>query len=393
MPNINFEIGSVTPSALIELFELDLTPFGADILRFHCGTNEYNGSIVWDGEEYLPYPVQASGFEISGSGQIPRPTLAVANIAGAISAVILSYDDLLGAKVTRKRTLARYLDAVNFNGHYNPDADPDQSLPDDVYFIDRKSSENKVAVTFELSAAFDVIGVQLPRRQIVANSCGFAYRGTECGYIGAPKFDINDNPITSASSAEGQAVIDAGVIFTAANDALIAANAALALASNEKATQCGYLFVAEHYSTTIGHEYYVRIPSGVNTIGFNDDPIYLFDGAPVTLGDTYRQGRLQVAGGVFLDSFYYIEEWALDAGACSTASSAYTAALAVRDAAQTDYDDALSDYNAAYAALPSDDPLRTIDRCPKRLNSCKLRFGAGNPLSLGAFPAASILRG
>jgi lambda family phage minor tail protein L len=38
----------------------------------------------------------------------------VANVTGSIAALILSYQDLVGAKITRKRTLVKYLDGVNF---------------------------------------------------------------------------------------------------------------------------------------------------------------------------------------------------------------------------------------------------------------------------------------
>ena len=60
--------------------------------------------------------------------------------------------------------------------------------------------ESNDAVQFELSSALDFNGVQLPRRQIVANvcwwlSCG-GYRGPYCGYTGEACFDRNDNPVT-----------------------------------------------------------------------------------------------------------------------------------------------------------------------------------------------------
>ena len=123
-----------------------------------------------------------------------------ANVTGSITALILAYADILGAKITRKRTLAKYLDAVNFVCGVNDDADPSAELSDDVYFIDRKVSEDKEKVEFELVAAFDVTGVKLPRRQIVQNLCPWRYRGGECGYTGTDYFDAQDNPVGS----EGQ---------------------------------------------------------------------------------------------------------------------------------------------------------------------------------------------
>ena len=181
--------------AVIELFELDLTTFGDQVYRFHAGTNELSQPIVWQGNTYTPFPVKAEGFDLNGRGQLPRPKLAAANVSGAITALALLFQDMVGAKVTRKRTLQKYLDAVNFSSGVNPDADPTAEFPEDVYFIDRKSGESKDAVEFELTASFDLYGVQLPRRQIIQNICVWEYRSSECGYTGTNYFDKNDDSV------------------------------------------------------------------------------------------------------------------------------------------------------------------------------------------------------
>lgn len=182
---------------LVELFEVDATSIGGTVTRFHNGASELQADVVWQGASYLRYPVEANGFEFTGRGQIPRPTLRVANIGGLLGAVVRDLDDLIGAKVTRRRTLVKYLDAVNFVGGVNPTADPTAALPDDIWFIDRKSNENKYVIEFELSASFDVAGIQLPRRFIVQNVCTWRYRSSECGYAGGPVADINDNPTSN----------------------------------------------------------------------------------------------------------------------------------------------------------------------------------------------------
>lgn len=195
---ITSEIQKLEPSAIIELFELDATAFGGDLLRFHAGTNGLVQNLVWQGNTYTAFPVQATGFDYSGNGQLPRPKLQVANITGAISMLVLQYDDMLGAKITRKRTLAKYLDAVNFPGGSNPSADPMAEFADDIFQIDRKVTENRDIVEFELAAAFDVAGVQLPRRQIIQNVCVWKYRGDECGYTGTNYFNANDVSVATA---------------------------------------------------------------------------------------------------------------------------------------------------------------------------------------------------
>ena len=67
--------------------------------------------------------------------------------------------------MTRIRTLARYLDAVNFPGSTNPlgTPDPTAEFPQEIYKIDRKSAENREVVTFELAAVFDLAGIQSSR--------------------------------------------------------------------------------------------------------------------------------------------------------------------------------------------------------------------------------------
>lgn len=194
---ITSEIQKLAPSAIIELFVLDATGFGGDVYRFHAGTNGLAQRVVWQGNTYEPFPVQVTGFEFNGSGQLPRPKLVVANVTGLITAMVLLYQDMLGAKLTRKRTMAKYLDAVNFPGGTNPSADPTAEFQDDVFFIDRKSAETRDVVEFELAAAFDVNGVRLPRRQIVQNVCPWKYRGAECGYTGTQYFNANDQPVAT----------------------------------------------------------------------------------------------------------------------------------------------------------------------------------------------------
>lgn len=363
---ISSEIQKLSPSSIIEMFELDATLIGGSIYRFHAGKNGLIADLVWNGQTYNAFPIEASGFEWSGKGQLPRPRITVSNVLGTLSSMVLAYEDLAGCKVTRIRTLAKYLDAVNFpaqrnflrytedisswtpnptlavssnamlspigtmtadttsafgtryvstsivagsqstysifikpvdptktvrvyadgnfgvanafniayadftpstlafingsgidsrgiikaeNGWYrgwvtftpasaavinchaypqnadltgwwggqfdvgamtdyqavtgatfsrNPTADPTAEFARDIYYIDRKGAENKDTVEFELSAALDMAGVFLPRRQIVQNYCPWTYRGSECGYTGTTYFDTNDNSVATA---------------------------------------------------------------------------------------------------------------------------------------------------------------------------------------------------
>ena len=167
---------NVNPSAIIELFtlQLDNSLHGATtVYRFHAGTSlKDNGEIIWAGNSYQRFPIQAEGFAFK-KGQLPRPTLTVSNALGTITAILLSVNtttagnDLTGATVTRIRTLARFLDAANFPSNVNPYGTPDPTaeFPQEIYKIDRKSAENREIVTFELAAVFDLAGVTAPKRQ------------------------------------------------------------------------------------------------------------------------------------------------------------------------------------------------------------------------------------
>jgi lambda family phage minor tail protein L len=196
---ITTEIQQLAPSAVIELFELDLALFGEGVVRFHAGTNELRQKVTWQGNAYEPFPVLAEGFEFNGGGQLPRPKIKVSNVTGTITALILTFQDLIGAKLTRKRTLAKYLDAVNFTDGVNPSADATAAFADDVFYVDRKARETREVVEFELAASFDLEGVMLPRRQIIQNVCPWKYRGAECSYTGSVWLDTNDSAVYDAS--------------------------------------------------------------------------------------------------------------------------------------------------------------------------------------------------
>jgi len=197
------ELSKIAPSAVIELFELTLDNSlhgSTDTYRWHNGANaDVDGNIVWNGNSYIRLPVKADGFEYTNTGTLPRPTLTISNLDGTMTTLLLlvnattAGNDLGGAQVKRIRTLKKYLDG-------EAAADPHAKFPDEIWFIDRKSSENRDAVSFELASKFDLAGVMLPKRQVIANICQWEYRSSECSYTGTDYFDINDNAVASSSA-------------------------------------------------------------------------------------------------------------------------------------------------------------------------------------------------
>tara|TARA_R100001440_G_scaffold18252_2_gene30771 strand:+ start:1007 stop:1585 length:579 start_codon:yes stop_codon:yes gene_type:complete len=172
------ELQALTNKSIIELFTLTLDSalHGATtVSRFHSGVAlNSNASIIWQGNTYDKFPLIATGFEYSGRGRLPRPTFTVSNILGTITSLMASvnvttpFNDLQGAKIIRIRTLAQFLDAANFPSSKNPYGTPDSTaeLPQEIYFINRKTLENRNVVQFELVSALDLQGVRAPKRQV-----------------------------------------------------------------------------------------------------------------------------------------------------------------------------------------------------------------------------------
>lgn len=186
--SIRSDVQTLDPGPQIVLFQIDALGIGGSTLEFQ---GMQDTPIVWRGVSYDPWPIVAEGFGMT-TDQQPRPTLSVGNLNGVISLLCYQFDDLVGAIIRRRRTHAQYLDG-------QPGADPSQEYPVETWFIERKAIETDDAVQFELSSALNFADVKLPRRNIIANQCPFAYRGSECNYTGRPVADVLDNPTSNPS--------------------------------------------------------------------------------------------------------------------------------------------------------------------------------------------------
>jgi len=206
LKNLYSETFSLNPSAIVSLFEIDIGQIGLDlskisqteidkeintIFRFHNNVNLTSSSLFWRGKEYVAAPIQAEGFEVNAKGTMPTPKLSMTVSDEGIPQLalfknrLLQLGDLVGGKITRIRTFAKFLDASNFIDSVTPDGfspDPNSEFPRDIYYIDRKSAENKNIIEFELASILDVEGVKLPGRLVVSNFCPFIYRGAGCLY-------------------------------------------------------------------------------------------------------------------------------------------------------------------------------------------------------------------
>ena len=215
--------GQSQTSGFITVFEVllsesDIGGAGIDKLYFHDGANG-TANITWYSlldednfgsttashygqQTYSAFPVESDGWEVrgSGTGALPRPSVRFANINQYWSTNLSNFDDLVGARVIRRRTLQKYLTS-----------NPPVEFNRDVYYIERKSKEDAIMVEFELASAFDVQGVKLPRRSIIAARCPWKYKDSDQGGCDWPSdnrftidgteftlyFDKDDNRVTN----------------------------------------------------------------------------------------------------------------------------------------------------------------------------------------------------
>jgi lambda family phage minor tail protein L len=210
---ITDEIFKLESDAIIEMFEIDFSNLQNDfsfldkqykinigsepIYRF-CSSVNLTNPIIWQGKEYQPLPVHTTDFEIPSDGRLPRPKLIIANPSGLLSTIVLMNYDFHGCKVTRKRTFAKFLDDANFRDRVDKDdiivktgnpsgqADPQAFLPDEAFYINKKSAETRESLEFELTSILEMEGVRFPAREMLADHCSFRYRGIGCNYCGIP---------------------------------------------------------------------------------------------------------------------------------------------------------------------------------------------------------------
>ena len=119
-------------SGYLEFFELEVGDGSNNVLFFHDGKNENAEDVTYDGNTYIALPLLLTGIEITSSGA-NRPTITIANVESMlktgskfktqmedgtwdatvdgepIAAADFKLDDLVGSRLTRRRTLEKYL--------------------------------------------------------------------------------------------------------------------------------------------------------------------------------------------------------------------------------------------------------------------------------------------
>lgn len=189
------------PGAVVALFTLDATAVGGAVHRFVTGP--WNGArAVYGGLAYSASPIELTGLEYRADGPSPRPKLVMSRLDAVVAAAALDAEDWRGARLTRVRTLAQYLDG-------QPKADPDRHWPEETFLVERLAEADGETVTWQLASPIDFEGRRLPGRQILRDVCNWRYREwrnnawdythAECPYVGAAYFDAGDDPAADAS--------------------------------------------------------------------------------------------------------------------------------------------------------------------------------------------------
>ena len=188
-------------SPVIDLYELEIGTGTNNKLFFHAAkdldNNTASNDLIFDGNTYVTLPILMDDIEKQTSGAMNRPSLVIANVEsmlktgsdfktemenetwnGAIDGVVVDsetfkLDDLVGQRVTRRRTLEKYtgVDTVPYE------------FDSETFIIDRLAAKTALVCELELSSPADLAGVRVPGRQVIGKYCPWIYQGNVEGVI------------------------------------------------------------------------------------------------------------------------------------------------------------------------------------------------------------------
>lgn len=412
---ITADAQQLEPGGRITLFELDASSFGADQLFFHAHLQ--SGVIWWQGQEYGPWPIEATGFSRT-SDQPPNPRLKVSNIDGRITALCLMFDDLVGARVIRRQTLVKYLDGKNFP--------PLRNLARNSSFEESPTSTSAPTgwVTETTMSAMSIRYVPSPlsgggralRFEATATAAG-QYVGLALPNTLTDKLQIEpDTDFTLSTNVRGSP----GCVLRMYVQWVNASNVVLATSTLPDVTATGQwmrlsltgrtsqpsavrarLFVGRMFSVAAG-----AVALELDNTQFERGPVAT-EYQPTGVDLDASRNPTADPNEHFLDEIWFIERKVSETK--ETVEFELTTAIDLNGEQlpgrqviagvcgwliRGGYRGPYCGYNGPAVAdandVPTTDPAR--DQCGGRVNSCKLRFGADKPLPYGGFPAAGLLR-
>lgn len=417
---ITADAQQLEPGGRVTVYELDASSFGADQLFFHAHLQ--SGVIWWQGQEYGAWPIEATGFERT-SDQPPNPRLKVGNLDGRIAAMCMLYGDMVGAKVIRRQTLVKYLDAANF------------PLPLNKV----RNSANPIGSTWLNLGASSVSAPPRTADGITFNgpariaSAGAAFNRRTTTLAGAPLVEAGETFAVTAYFAFGSSGAGRLHITNQAASGVkdgtvqFSAGSATPTVTNQGA---GQISVREYRDFGDGVRKLVLTvtfaENGTGTPTFGLGPNSATTGADITLlGMQVQTGAVATPFEVtsadpskdrnptadpnehFLAEIWFIERKVSETKEVvefelTTAIDLNGEQLPGRQIIsgvcgwliRCGYRGPFCGYTGPAVAdandVPTTDPAR--DQCGGRVGSCKLRFGADKPLPYGGFPASGLLR-
>lgn len=185
------ELSKLEIDAPVFLYKFDLVPIGV-AQTYYFSPHLLNGANVsFGGQEYSYAAVHIGEVAQDASGDTGNTVLTLTNKDNFISTLCTLYNDCVGAKVTRIKTLRSFLDG-------QPLENPDGHITRNVFIVNRKSGLDDEYGQFELRPMSSIEGKKIPRQVCLKNICLRTYRvwdavaedwimGT-CPYAGANMF-------------------------------------------------------------------------------------------------------------------------------------------------------------------------------------------------------------
>lgn len=200
------EVTSLSPSSEITLYLVDLNPAGYNKVFAFTPSDQIGNSIRFGGIEFLARPINITGLEKSSDDAPPEPTLAMGNVDKGGNALLLEYNDLLNAKVTRIVTFEHFLDKLP-DGSDNPNKDASATMMPEIWYIEQKVGNTPEQITWKLRSVLDLSDRMIPARLVLKDICTRVYRSWDtrigawsyatenaCPYAGVAMFDRFGQP-------------------------------------------------------------------------------------------------------------------------------------------------------------------------------------------------------
>ncbi len=203
--DIASDVQNLAVGNIVSLYEIDLTTIGeTGVLYFTESIDNDYTPISFNSQEYTPIHMKTEGWQVTGTESLPRPKIYISNVLLTFASYLNSFDNLVGAEFTRRRTLEKYLDG-------KPEANPNAEFAPDIYRIRSMPQKTKAVAEFELSPYMDYEGIKIPKRQILRDFCrqsyrnystdstSFIYTHATCPYTGSYCYDRLGNYTTDES--------------------------------------------------------------------------------------------------------------------------------------------------------------------------------------------------